>query len=309
MSSMRESVTEYLSMRRSLGFKMKDAGVGLFDFISYTEQAGISHITTAVALHWAQQKTTVPPQQWARRLSFVRGFARYHLANDSRTEIPPSALLPYRPKRAQPYLYTDDEVKRIMSAAQSLPRANGFRGETYSCLLGLLSVSGMRIGELLDLKLKNVDLTEGVIKVVGAKFGKSRLVPLHASTQMALADYKMSREKFLVGKKAEHFFISLRGNRLDKGQVTRTFHLLSRQIGLRKVGESTGPRLHDFRHVFAIQTMLRWYRCGEDVERLLPVLSSYLGHVHISDTYWYLSACPELMGMAVKLLEQRWEEI
>jgi integrase/recombinase XerD len=309
MISLRESVTDYLSMRRSLGFKMKDAGVGLLDFISYTEQTEISHITTAVALLWAQQKTTVQPQEWARRLSFVRGFARYHLANDSRTEIPPSSLLQYRPKRAQPYLYTDDEVQKIMSAAQTLPPANGFRGQTYCCLLGLLSVSGMRIGEILNLKLKNVDFTEGVIKVVDAKFGKSRLVPLHASTLKALADYKMSRAKFLAGKQAEHFFISLRGNCLDKGQVTRTFHLLSRQTGLRKLEASNGPRLHDFRHVFAIQTMLRWYRCGADVERLLPVLSSYLGHVHISDTYWYFSACPELMGMAVKLLEQRWEEI
>jgi site-specific recombinase XerD len=296
-------------MRRSLGFKMKDAGVGLFDFVSYTEQAGISHITTAVALHWAQQKTNVQPEEWARRLSFVRGFARYHLANDSRTEIPPSSLLPYRPKRAQPYLYTDDEVKKLMRTARSLPLANGFRGQTYNCLLGLLSVSGMRIGEVLDLKLKNVDFKEGVITVVGAKFGKSRFVPLHASTIKALANYKMSRAKFLAGKQAENFFISLRGTRLDAGTVTRTFHQLSRQIGLRKLGERNGPRLHDFRHVFAIQTMVRWYRCGEDVERLLPVLSSYLGHVHISDTYWYFSACPELMGMAVKLLEQRWEEI
>ena len=307
MNTLRESVTEYLAMRRALGFKMQDAGVGLFRFVSFLEKNGISHVTTSVALQWAQQSSTVQPQEWARRLSFVRGFARYRIATDTLTEIPPCSLLPYRPKRARPYLYSEDEVKKLLEAALTLPPANGFRSQTYRCLLGLLSVSGMRIGEVLDLKLKNVDFAEGVLTVEGAKLGKSRLVPLHSSTLNVLADYKARREEFLDGRCVPNFFISLRGNRLDTGQVTRTFHALSRQTGLRKAGARNGPRLHDFRHVFAIQTMLRWYRCGEDVERRLPVLSSYLGHVRVSDTYWYLTACPELMGLAVNLLEQRWE--
>lgn len=307
MNTLRESVNKYLKMRRALGFKMIDAGKGLFQFISFLEQQGISQVTTAVALKWAQQPTTVQPQEWARRLSFVRGFARYHITIDSRTEIPPCSLLPYKPKRAQPYIYTAEDIKKLLNAALTLPPLNGFRGQTYRCLLGLLFVSGLRIGEALRLRMEDVDLVNGVLTVKGTKLGKSRFVPLHASSKRVLDDYKTLRKKFLGKRSASLFFISLRGNQLDKGQVTRTFHLLSRQVGLRKHGMSTGPRLHDFRHTFAIQTMLQWYRNGEDVDRRLPVLSTYLGHVRISDTYWYLTACPELMGMAVNLMDQRWE--
>lgn len=307
MNTLRESVAEYLAMRRALGFKMRDAGVGLLEFVSFLEENGISCVTTSVALRWAQLPSTVQPQEWARRLSFVRGFARYLIATDELTEIPPCSLLPYRPKRARPYLYSEEEIRKLLETALTLPPANGFRGQTYHCMLGLLAISGMRIGEVLDLKLNNVDFAEGVITVEEAKLGKSRMVPLHASTLKVLADYKDRREEFLDGRYAPNFFISLRGNRLDKGQVTRTFHALSRQIGLRKAGSRNGPRLHDFRHTFAIQTMLRWYRCGEEVERVLPVLSTYLGHVRVTETYWYLSSCPELMGQAVNLLERRWE--
>jgi integrase/recombinase XerD len=137
--------------------------------------------------------------------------------------------------------------------------------------------------------------------------GKSRLVPLHVSTQQTLTDYKLRRDDFLAGRPASHFFVSKRGYRLDGATVRRAFYQLSRQIGLRDLDSSSGPRLHDFRHRFAVETLLRWYRAGADVERRLPVLSTYLGHVHVSDTYWYLTACPELMGLAVKRLEQRWE--
>ena len=147
-----------------------------------------------------------------------------------------------------------------------------------------------------------------MLTVRGTKFGKSRLVPIHRSTQEVLEQYRVRRERFLAGCAAPTFFITRRGNHLDIGDIHRTFYLLSRQIGLRGATASHGPRLHDFRHRFAVQTLLRWYRSGEDVERRLPVLSTYLGHVHVADTYWYLSACPELMGWAVTRLEQRWEE-
>jgi integrase/recombinase XerD len=172
----------------------------------------------------------------------------------------------------------------------------------------LLVVSGLRISEAIGLKLEDVDLSEGLLTVRGAKLGKSRLVPLHASTRQVLADYKSRRDDFLAGRPASYFFISQRGNHLDSGNVHRTFYQLSRQIGLRDPDSSSGPRLHDFRHRFAVETLLRWYRAGEDVERRLPVLSTYLGHVNVSDTYWYLTACPELMGLAIKRLERRWEE-
>ncbi len=175
-------------------------------------------------------------------------------------------------------------------------------------MLGLLSVTGLRIGEAIRLPLEDVDLQAGLLTIRGTKFGKSRLVPIHRSTQEVLEQYRARRERFLGGCGASAFFISSRGNSLDSGDIHRTFYKLSRQIGLRGETASHGPRLHDFRHRFAVQTLLRWYRAGEDVERRLPVLSTYLGHVHVADTYWYLSAYPELMGLAVAHLEQRWGE-
>jgi integrase/recombinase XerD len=307
MKTLRAAVADYVEMRRGLGFKLREVDKGLVDFVSFLEERGADYITTSLALEWAQRPSSVQPAEWARRLRFVRGFARYRSATDSRTEIPPANLLPYRPGRARPYLYTDQEIEQLLNAALYLPPADGLRRWIYHALLGLLAVSGLRLSEAIGLKLEDVDLSEGILTVRGAKFGKSRLVPLHASTRQILADYKLRRADFLAGRPASHFFISLRGNHLDPGEVHRTFYRLSRQIGLRDPDSSSGPRLHDFRHRFAVETLLRWYRAGEDVERRLPVLSTYLGHVHLSDTYWYLTACPELMGLAVKRLEHRWE--
>ena len=307
MTTLRAAAENYVTMRRGLGFKLREVNKGLIDFVSFLEERGADYITTSLALEWAQRPSSVQPAEWARRLRCVRGFARYLSAIDSRTEIPPANLLPYRPRRARPYLYTDQEIEQLLNAAFHLPPVDGLRRWIYHALLGLLAVSGLRLGEAIGLKVEDVDLREGILTVRGAKFGKSRMVPLHASTRQILADYKLRRADFLAGRPASHFFISLRGNHLDPGEVHRTFYRLSRQVGLRDPGSSSGPRLHDFRHRFAVETLLRWYRAGEDVERRLPVLSTYLGHVHVSDTYWYLTACPELMGLAVKRLERRWE--
>jgi integrase len=300
-------VAEYLALRRGLGFTLRNAGIGLVDFVSFLEQQGAAFITMALALEWAQQPSSARPAEWARRLSDVRGFARYRSATDARTEIPPWGLLPHRPERARPYLYTDAEIQQLLEAALHLAPAGGLRPWTYHALLGLLAVTGLRISEALGLTLEDVDLRTGVLTVRGTKFGKSRFVPLHASTQQVLAAYTVRREDFLAGRRAVAFFVSRRGTRLESAEVRRTFYLLSRQIGLRDLGASRGPRLHDFRHRFAVQTLVQWYRAGAEVGPRLPILSTYLGHVRVSDTYWYLTACPELMGLAVQRLEQRWE--
>lgn len=307
MNSLRESVTEYLTMRRSLGFKLRMPGSALFDFVSFLEDRGASYVSTSLALEWAQQPSSAQASTWAQKLSWVRGFAKYRSATDGRTEIPAYALLPHKPKRARPYLYTDEETQALMHAALELELATVIKRHTYYCLLGLLAVSGMRLGEAIKLKLSNVDLNACVLTIEDAKFGKARLVPLHASTQKELAKYKLLRDKFLNGREATYFFVNNVGKRLDFGSVRRTFYILSRKIGIRKLGASQGPRLLDFRHRFAIETMLRWYASGEDVERRLPILSTFLGHVHVNDTYWYLTAFPELMGAAVTRLEQHWE--
>lgn len=311
MNTLRQAVQEYLNMRRSLGFKLQEAGKGLLDFVAFMEQRRASTITQALALEWAQQPLTVQPAEWARRLSFVRGFAYYRSATDPRTQIPPQGLLPFQPKRARPYLYSDGEIRRLLNAALNMHCRYG-RSEpqpwTYHCLFGLLSVTGLRIGEARNLTLQDVDLDAAVLTIRGTKFGKSRLVPLHASTCQVLADYIARRERHWAARPVSaYLFVSKLGNRLDGGSIRRTFYALSRQIGLRGVADSHGPRLHDMRHAFATNTLVHWYQAEQDPERLLPILSAYLGHVHVADTQWYLSSSPELMREAMRRLERRWE--
>lgn len=306
MNTLREAVQSYLAMRRALGFKLLLAGNGLQDFVNFMEKRRAVHLTQRRALQWAQQPKPAQLATWAARLGYVRGFAQYYSSIDPRTEIPPCGLMPYRPRRAKPYLYSSAEVEALLQAALTLSGGRGLRPWTYYCFLGLLSVSGLRLGEALDLKREDVDLNEGILTVRG-KFGKLRLVPLHASTREVLADYVARRQRFLAGRSALHLFVSNTDRSLHRADVYKTFHALSRQIGLRSPTATHGPRLHDFRHRYASETLLRWYRNGEDVERRLPLLSAYLGHVHPSDTYWYLSLCPELMGLAAKLLGHHWE--
>lgn len=310
MNTLRQALHEYLELRRSLGFKMNDAGLQLPRFVHFMEQRQAEHISARLALEWARQSTTVQPAEWARRLGFVRGFARYHSASDAATEIPAAGLLPHRSTRARPYLYSEREIDQLLAAALRLPTAwpgTPLRPHLYHCLFGLLSVTGLRIGEALHLQVSDVDLDQALLTIRGAKLGRERLVPLHASTCTVLASYLAQREQVFGDRASSYFFVSGLGNRLDGGDVHRTFYALSRQIGLRGQNDSFGPRLHDLRHRFAVNTLLRWYASGQDAARRLPVLSTYLGHVHVADTYWYLSAWPELMSQAMARLERRWE--
>lgn len=307
MNTLRNAVDEYLAMRRALGYRLQDAGVTLPAFVSFLEQHGESHITIASALEWSQIPSGANPARWAKRLSDVRGFARYRSAIDPRTEVPPRGLLPHGKDRAQPYLYTDAEIQRLMDAALRLPPADGLRPWTYYCLFGLLPLCGLRISEALSLQRTDVDLQEGLLTIRHTKFDKSRLVPVHASTQQVLAAYARKRDRLLGRQSSQYFFVSDRGTRLAGPSVRQTFYNLSRQTGLRGLSDRKGPRLHDFRHRFAVRILELWYRSGQDVDRCLPILSTYLGHVRVSDTYWYLSLCPELAGLATARLERRWE--
>ena len=309
MSTLREALRDYLELRRSLGYKLEDAGLQLPRFIDFLDERGASHITTTLALAWAQQSTSVQPAEWTRRLGAVRGFARYRYATDTLTEIPPNGLLPHRSTRARPYLYSDEEVERLLAAALKLP-TNRHRTLLYPwkfhCMIGLLSTTGMRMSEVLNLQVADVDLDQALLTIRGAKFGKIRLLPLHASTRDVLADYLRRRTEFFGTAVSPYVFVSNRGNQMDQAHLHRTFYKLSRSVGLRGENASHGPRLHDFRHRFAVKVLTTWYQSGQDAARLLPVLSTYLGHVSVEDTYWYLSAWPELMAQAMKRLEQRW---
>ncbi|MEP7299793.1 MAG: tyrosine-type recombinase/integrase [Burkholderiales bacterium] len=292
-----------------MGFKLEDAGLQLPRFVDFLDDRAIDHITTALALMWAQQPVSVLPAEWARRLGYVRCFARYRSAVDARTEIPRAGLLPHRSTRARPYLYSDAEVEQLLAAALRLPTSwhgTPLRPWVFYCLLGLLCTTGLRMSEALALHVDDLDVEQSVLTIRGAKLGRIRLVPLHASTLKVLVDYLLRREECYGLAISPYIFVSNRGTRLDQAQLHRTFYELSRGVGLRGANASSGPRLHDFRHRFAVRVLTHWYEAGEDAARRLPVLSAYLGHVHVADTYWYLSAWPELMTQAMARVERRW---
>jgi integrase/recombinase XerD len=311
MNTLREAVRDYLEMRRGLGFKLRETGKMLPAFVKFLEEHRSSFITTPWALVWAQQPATVQPAEWAHRRSVVRTFAHFRSATDPRTQIPPPGLLPFQPKRARPYLYSEEQIRNLLRAALRMSyrfQCGKLRPWTFYCLFGLLSVTGLRLGEARNLELSDVDLKAGVLTIRGAKFGKTRLIPLHASTRVVLADYLARRRRHWAGRTvSSYLFLSSWGNRLDSGEIHRTFYALSRQIGLRGPSDSHGPRRHDMRHRFATNTLVQWYRSGQDPERRLPLLSAYLGHGHVADPQWYWEGSPELMREAMRRLEQRWE--
>lgn len=307
MTALRKGIRDYLALRRGLGFKLLKHEPRLKEFVSFLERKNSLHITSELALEWATLPAHHQPCQWTARLTMVRGFAQYWSATDPKTEVPPLGLLPYRPNRARPYFYSVQDIQQLLKVAKARPSWVPLRSLTYYCLFGLLAVTGLRLSEALNLCTEHLDYSESVLTIRRGKFGKSRLVPLHASTCKVLADYAQRRDRIFGTRPEAPFFVNKNGNRLDTGDVHRTFYALSRQIGLRAVGVSRGPRLHDFRHRFAVETLRRWYRNGENPERLLPVLSTYLGHVRVTDTYWYLTGTPQLLGAAGKRLEKRWE--
>lgn len=303
--NLRLSLQRYLSMRQGFGYKYESQARRLTDFISFMEKRETTTITTKLAMEWA----TLPPGRhasWVSRLSDVRGFARHLASFDPKTEVPPVGMLPGL-KRPKPYIYSDAEIDKLLTAALSLPPTGALRRWTYHCLFGLFAVTGMRLSEAIGLKCEDVDLEAGVLTIRMTKFGKSRLVPVHPTTCAALRNYAQLRDSRIPTRRSPYFFVAERGGQLLHQYVHQVFWRLSREIGLRRLGDHAGPRVHDFRHRFAIRTLLDWYREGVDIEKRLPSLSTYLGHTCVRDTYWYLSACPELMQEAARRLDQRWE--
>jgi integrase/recombinase XerD len=291
-------VADYLRLRRALGFKLVNEGVILPQFAAFLQKAGQSTVTAQAAIAWAQQPRGVNPINWVHRLGAVRGFARYLQTIEPATEIPPSDVFTRPVCRADPYQYTPDDVRRLLTATRGLRPA--LRAATYETLFGLLGVTGMRIGETLVLRREDVDLQQGVVTVHGPKGGHMRLVPLHPSTTQALRSYAQLRDRLRPSPRADTFFVSIRGTRLHYGCVRTTFIELTTVVGLRTTGVK--PRIHDMRHSFAVTQLLDWYRSGADVAGRMPILSTYLGHVNPAGTHWYLSAVPELMQLAAQRL-------
>ncbi len=302
MSPLAQALSDYLRLRQGLGYQMADAARLLPSFVAFLEQRGLATVTIDAALQWCQQPTLVGGVTVApRRMTAVRGFARYLAGIDPATEIPPVGLVPLRHQRPAPFLYSDADITRLLAAARALTPKS--RGLTYYTLLGLLAVTGMRIGEAIGLDLGDVDHEQAVLLIRESKFGKSRLVPLQPSTMTAVGDYLQTRTGVRRARREPSLFVGGTGKRLIYQVVGDTFRQLLLDTGV-GADAPRRPRLHDLRHRFAILTLLDWYRSDEPVQPKLPVLSTYLGHREPSSTYWYLSAAPELLTLAAGRRDQ-----
>jgi integrase len=304
MKRLADAAQEYLALRRALGFKLRHETWWLPDFVSFLKRHRSSIITTELALRWAQQPPHAASSWWAKRLGAIRSFARHHLALDPRTEVPPPDLLPYRGRHQTPYIYSDKEICALVQKARCLPLP--LQSATYATLIGLLAVTGMRVGEALALKKDDVDWGRSLLTVRHGKFQKSRHVPVHRSVLAALRGYSTRRDGLLRGRQSSSFFVSTVGTRVFEQNFGFVFRRLLQGTGV-GAGNRRRPRVHDLRHSFAVKTLRNWYRAGVDVERRLPSLSTYLGHVAPSTTYWYLTATPELLALASKRAERAWK--
>jgi len=297
MKSLSKFVTEYLDLRRKLGFKASREAWLLSKFTSFLRAKGSMFVTTELALAWAKQPADAHPSWWASKLSVVRGFAKHVHLIDKRHQIPPRDLLPRFGRRSTPSIYTPQEISRILQAARDwrAPHTvnHAFRRATLEMFFGLLAATGMRVGEAIRLDCSDIDWGNRLLVVRESKFGKSREVVLHDTVVSALRRYAKERDRVHPHPRSKSFFLSLVGTRLIYNNVHGTFARLLRLAGIRRAK----ARVHDLRHTFIVRTILRWHREGVDVDARMPVLSTYVGHRNPSSTYWYLSATPELMAL------------
>jgi integrase len=297
MSWLCQALNDYLALRRSLGYKLKLAESLLSDFIKFVEEQGSCFVTTKLTLDWATLPTDASPNWKASRLCVVRGFAKYLRAFDSRTEIASQGFLPYRKKRQTPYLFSDKDIEELMKAAEEI--FSSLKACLYTTLIGLLAVTGMRVREAIALNQADIDWPNKLLVVRESKFGKSRELALHRTTIEALRAYARKRDQVFAHLRTPSFFASLAGTQLKYTDVRENFLTLLRRVGL-SGQHPRPPHIHDLRHSFALKTLLGWYKAELNVEARLPLLSTYLGHVNPTSTYWYLTATPELLRLAAE---------
>jgi integrase len=297
-------IEDYLTVRRRLGFQLDKPEALLADFARYADRIGHQGpITSELAVGWVLSSGCGRPGQ-AARLAAVRGFTRHRAAFDPATEVPPAGLLGSVPRRTQPHIYSDGEIAELLTQASLLSPRGGLCPRTYVTLFSLLVSTGLRLGEACRLELGDVDLADGVLTVRATKFHKSRLVPLHPTTTQALARYASHRDASRDRSRLECFFRTERAPTLTSDTVYATFSRLRQRLRWTADGRVRRPCIHDLRHTFAVRRLVRWYADGVDVDRKILALSTYLGHAGVADTYWYLSAVPELMALTSARFER-----
>lgn len=298
MSALADAAASYLHVRRALGYKLVDHGRLLADFVAYLDERGLMTVTTDAALGWACQPSDAGPDRWSERLSVARCFATYMLAIDPATQVPPTGLWPTR-RRPEPFVCTPSQIAALVDAAGIVGTPTA--AATYQPVIGLLAVTGMRVGEALGLNDDDVDLDGGVLTVHSTKFGKSREVVVHPTTTAVLTSYVNARDERFPKRPDQAVFVSTTGRRLRDKRLWRHWQRTIDRAGV--VDGERRPRVHDLRHSFAVNTLRAWHDAGLDVQARLPLLSVYLGHRNPASTYWYLSATPDLLAAAARRLE------
>jgi integrase len=298
---------DYVALRRRLGYRLRDTVRYLTGFLVFLTRRHCTRITTALALEFATAGAQLSASTRAARFGAVRGFAQYWHAFDPASEVPPPGLVRKPRHRAPPWSCSDAALATVLA---SFPlTASRLYVRTWPTVIGLLASTGLRISEAIHLERSDVDWTTGTLTIRHTKFGKSRQVVLHPSTQRVLAAYDRRRQRFFARwphRLPPNFFLSEHGTPLFATVVRRVWRAKCRAVGLLKP-DGQPPRLHDLRHRFAVETLRRWYRDGGPVEPRLPTLATYLGHRSVAATYWYLHSTPGLRAAASQRLAAHWK--
>jgi integrase len=310
-------VERYLTERRTLGFQLRTTAYSLRSLAEYVRRTRHrGPLTLEVMAEWARLDThaSVDPRTWARRLKHLRSFTRWMQQFEPVTEVPDDTIFGRLPERQAPHIYSQEEVQQLLAAARELGPSPGLRGLVYETLFGLIASCGLRLSEALSLNLGDVDLRRGLLTIRRTKFAKSRQVPLHPSTAKALGQYRWTRDVAGASRDDDApFFIGTRGRLFGKpisvSQVDNVFAQLRTHLGWINRGTHHAPRIHDLRHTFVVRRVLLWQQQGIDVDEAMLSLSTYVGHAMVTNTYWYLQAVPELMGVAARRFESCMPEL
>jgi integrase len=300
---MNERVEAYLNHRRKMGFELKIAGQQLAQFALFADKVGHQGpLTIKLAIKWACTSRRPKPLTAARRIEVLRPFARYCQQVDPETEIPPTGLFGPVHRRLTPHVFTEAEIQVLLTACAYLHPQGGLRGASCATIFGLIAATGLRISEATALTRSDVDLQHGLLHIRHAKFNKSRWVPMHPTTTSALQRYAQRRDRDPLTATTAAFFVFDYGRRASTPGLQYAFQLLRQRLKWRSRGGHPAPRIHDIRHSFVCHRLERWYEQGLDIDRNILALSTYLGHVKVTDTYWYVTATPELLAHAATRL-------
>ena len=294
-------VDQYLSERRQLGYALTSEGRTLYNFAKHAEQhKAIMPLNLELACYWARSAPSGSEIAIARRLTTLRPFSRFLQTIDPRSPIIPSHMVGRTHRRLAPYIYSHKEIQACLDAAKRLPPAFGISSLTLYTYIGLLVSTGLRPGEASRLLVTDISLDEGTLVVKKSKGWSCRIVPLDQTVIEKLVAYSIIRELFAPIKKENHFFLMDSGKGLDTENADNAFKTIRQQAGLSRKNDGNFPRLYDFRHTFVCNRIITWYQSGKNINQLIKMLSVYLGHKKITDTYWYITATPQIMDFITK---------